>query len=134
VAFASTMDAEGRPEPEPLQFLQRFRRESPALIFSPARRGRDNTTKHSYHNVKAVPEVVINVVTYAMVHQTSLASTEYPEGVNEFEKAGFTPIASEKVRPFRVKESPGAVRMQGEASDRDRHRRWRGQPRASVKW
>jgi flavin reductase (DIM6/NTAB) family NADH-FMN oxidoreductase RutF len=97
VAFASTIDAEGRPNLSPFSFFNVFGANPPLLIFSPARRGRDNTTKHSYHNVKAVPEVVINVVTYAMVQQTSLASTEYPEGVNEFEKAGFTPIASEKV-------------------------------------
>lgn len=106
VAFASTIDADGRPNLSPFSFFNVFGANPPLLIFSPARRGRDNTTKHSYHNVKAVPEVVINVVTYAMVHQTSLASTEFPEGVNEFEKAGFTPIASEKVKPFRVKESP----------------------------
>ncbi len=106
VAFASTIDAEGRPNLSPFSFFNVFGANPPLLIFSPARRGRDNTTKHSYHNVKAVPEVVINVVTYSMVQQTSLASTEYPEGVNEFVKAGFTPIASEKVRPFRVKESP----------------------------
>ena len=106
VAFASTIDAEGRPNLSPFSFFNVFGANPPLLIFSPARRGRDNTTKHSYHNVKAVPEVVINVVTYAMVQQTSLASTEYPEGVNEFVKAGFTPIASEVVRPFRVKESP----------------------------
>jgi flavin reductase (DIM6/NTAB) family NADH-FMN oxidoreductase RutF len=106
VAFASTIDADGRPNLSPFSFFNVFGANPPLLIFSPARRGRDNTTKHSYHNVKAVPEVVINVVTYAMVHQTSLASTEYPEGVNEFEKAGFTPIASERVRPYRVKESP----------------------------
>ncbi|MEZ4738919.1 MAG: flavin reductase family protein [Flavobacteriales bacterium] len=106
VAFASTIDAEGRPNLSPFSFFNVFGANPPLMIFSPARRGRDNTTKHSYHNVKAVPEVVINVVTYAMVQQTSLASTEYAEGVNEFEKAGFTPIPSEKVRPFRVKESP----------------------------
>ena len=106
VAFASTIDADGRPNLSPFSFFNVFGANPPLLIFSPARRGRDKTTKHSYHNVKAIPEVVINVVTYAMVQQTSLASTEYPEGVNEFEKAGFTPIASEKVRPFRVKESP----------------------------
>ncbi len=106
VAFASTVDAEGRPNLSPFSFFNVFGANPPLLIFSPARRGRDNTTKHSYHNVKAVPEVVINVVTYAMVQQTSLASTEYPEGVNEFAKAGFTAVASEKVKPFRVKESP----------------------------
>ncbi|MBL7952046.1 MAG: flavin reductase family protein [Flavobacteriales bacterium] len=106
VAFASTIDANGRPNLSPFSFFNVFGANPPLMIFSPARRGRDNTTKHSYHNVKAVPEVVINVVTYSMVHQTSLASTEFAEGVNEFVKAGFTPIASEKVKPFRVKESP----------------------------
>lgn len=106
VAFASTVDAEGRPNLSPFSFFNCFGANPPLLIFSPARRGRDNTTKHSYHNVKAVPEVVINVVTYAMVQQVSVASGEYAAGVNEFEKAGFTPIASEKVKPFRVKESP----------------------------
>ncbi|MBK8499693.1 MAG: flavin reductase family protein [Flavobacteriales bacterium] len=106
IAFASTIDALGRPNLSPFSFFNCFGANPPMLIFSPARRGRDNTTKHSYHNVKAVPEVVINVVTYAMVQQMSVASGEYPEGVNEFEKSGFTPIASEKVKPFRVKESP----------------------------
>lgn len=106
VAFASTIDADGRPNLSPFSFFNVFGANPPLLIFSPARRGRDNTTKHSYHNVKAVPEVVINVVTYSMVHQTSLASTEFAEGVNEFIKSGFTPIPSEKVKPFRVKESP----------------------------
>jgi len=106
VAFASTIDEQGRPNLSPFSFFNVFGANPPLLIFSPARRGRDNTTKHSYHNVKAVPEVVINVVTYSMVQQASLASTEFGEGVNEFEKAGFTPIPSVKVRPFRVKESP----------------------------
>jgi flavin reductase (DIM6/NTAB) family NADH-FMN oxidoreductase RutF len=106
VAFASTLDAEGRPNLSPFSFFNVFGANPPLLIFSPARRGRDNTTKDTYHNVKAVPEVVINVVTYAMVHQASLASTEYPAGVNEFEKAGFTMEPSVKVKPFRVKESP----------------------------
>ncbi len=106
IAFASTIDALGRPNLSPFSFFNCFGANPPLLIFSPARRGRDNTTKHSFHNVKAVPEVVINVVTYAMVQQMSVASGEYPEGVNEFEKAGFTAIASAKVKPFRVKESP----------------------------
>jgi len=106
VAFASTLDAEGRPNLSPFSFFNVFGANPAVLIFSPARRGRDNTTKDTYHNVKAVPEVVINVVTYAMVHQASLASTEYPAGVNEFEKAGFTMEPSVKVKPFRVKESP----------------------------
>lgn len=106
VAFASTIDAQGRPNLSPFSFFNCFGSNPPILIFSPARRGRDNTTKHTYHNVKAVPEVVINVVNYAMVKQANVASGEYPEGVSEFEKAGFTPIASERVKPFRVKESP----------------------------
>lgn len=106
IAFASTVDAEGRPNLSPFSFFNVFGANPPLLIFSPARRGRDNTTKDTYHNVKAVPEVVINIVTYGMVMQTSLASTEYPTGVSEFIKAGFTPVASEKVKPFRVKESP----------------------------
>lgn len=106
VAFASTIDPDGRPNLSPFSFFNVFGANPPLMIFSPARRGRDNSTKHSYHNVKAVPEVVINVVNYAMVQQVSLASGEYPEGVNEFVKAGLTPIPSVKVRPFRVKESP----------------------------
>lgn len=106
VAFASTIDAHGRPNLSPFSFFNCFGSNPPILIFSPARRGRDNTTKHSLHNVLAVPEVVINVVTYGMVQQANTASGEYPEGVSEFAKAGFTPIPSERVKPFRVKESP----------------------------
>lgn len=106
IAFASTIDAQGRPNLAPFSFFNCFGSNPPIVIFSPARRGRDNTTKHTLHNVQAVPEVVINVVTYAMVQQTNVASAEYPEGVDEFAKAGFTPIASERVKPFRVKESP----------------------------
>lgn len=106
VALASTIDAEGRPNLSPFSFFNTFGANPPLMIFSPARRGRDNTTKHTYHNVKAVPEVVINVVTYAMVQQVSVASGEFPEGVDEFRKSGFTPVASEMVRPFRVGESP----------------------------
>lgn len=106
IAFASTVDAEGRANLSPFSFFNVFGANPPMMVFSPARRGRDNTTKHSYHNVKAVPEVVINVVDHAMVQQVSVASGEFPEGVDEFGKSGFTPIASHKVRPFRVKESP----------------------------
>lgn len=106
IALASTVDADGRPNLSPFSFFNCFGANPPLLIFSPARRGRDNTTKHSYHNVKAVPEVVINVVTHAMVQQVSVASGEYPEGVSEFAKSGLTPLASERVRPFRVRESP----------------------------
>jgi len=106
IAFASTIDKEGRPNLSPFSFFNAFGVNPTTLIFSPSRRGRDGTTKHTYQNIQEVPEVVINVVTYEMVHQTSLASTEYPKGVNEFVKAGFTPEPSVTVRPFRVKESP----------------------------
>jgi flavin reductase (DIM6/NTAB) family NADH-FMN oxidoreductase RutF len=106
IAFASTIDKDGRPNLAPFSFFNVFSANPPILIFSPARRGRDNTTKHTYENVKLVPEVVINIVDYNMVQQTSLASTEYPEGVNEFIKAGLTPLKSDKVKPFRVAESP----------------------------
>lgn len=106
IALASTIDAEGRPNLSPFSFFNVFGANPPTLIFSPARRGRDNTVKHTYNNVKAVAEVVINIVNYAMVQQMSLASTEYAEGVNEFEKAGFTMLKSALIKPFRVAESP----------------------------
>lgn len=106
IAFASTIDAEGRPNLSPFSFFNVFSANPPILIFSPARRGRDNTVKHTYNNAKATMEVVINVVNYDMVHQVSLSSTEYEEGVNEFEKAGFSMLPSEVVKPFRVAESP----------------------------
>jgi flavin reductase (DIM6/NTAB) family NADH-FMN oxidoreductase RutF len=106
IAFASTVNEAGQPNLSPFSFFNVFSANPPIMIFSPARRGRDNTTKHTYENVKQVPEVVVNVVTHAMVQQTSLSSTEYPEGVNEFVKAGFTAVPSEQVKPFRVKESP----------------------------
>ncbi len=106
IAFASTIDAEGRPNLAPFSFFNVFSANPPIAIFSPARRVRGNTTKHTLHNVEAVKEVVINVVNYDLVQQMNLASTEYAEGVNEFEKAGLTPLASDLVRPFRVKESP----------------------------
>lgn len=106
IAFASTVDKEGNVNLSPFSFFNCFGANPPILVFSPARRGRDNTTKHTYENVLEVEEVVINIVNYAMVEQMSLSSTEYPKGVNEFEKAGFTPVASEKVKPPRVKETP----------------------------
>ena len=106
IAFASTVDKEGNVNLSPFSFFNCFGANPPILVFSPARRGRDNTTKHTYENVLEVDEVVINIVNYAMVEQMSLSSTEYPKGVNEFEKAGFTPIASEKIKPPRVKEAP----------------------------
>jgi flavin reductase (DIM6/NTAB) family NADH-FMN oxidoreductase RutF len=106
IAFASTVDREGNVNLSPFSFFNCFGSNPPLLIFSPARRGRDNTVKHTYENVHEVGEVVINVVTYAMVQQANLASAEYPKGVNEFVKAGFTEVSSLKVRPPRVKESP----------------------------
>lgn len=106
VAFASTVDREGRPNLSPFSFFNAFGVNPSTLIFSPSRRGRDNTVKNTYENLKEVPEVVINAVTYDMVEQANLASSDYPKGVNEFVKAGFTPIESEMVKPFRVNESP----------------------------
>ncbi|KAF0200581.1 MAG: flavin [Bacteroidetes bacterium] len=106
IAFASTIDAEGRPNLSPFSFFNAFGVNPSTIIFSPSRRGRDNTTKDTFDNIRQVPEVVINAVTYNMVEQVSLASTEFPKGVNEFDKSGFTPVASEKVKPFRVMESP----------------------------
>jgi flavin reductase (DIM6/NTAB) family NADH-FMN oxidoreductase RutF len=106
IAFASTIDKDGNPNLSPFSFFNVFSSNPPIAIFSPARSGRTGITKHTYDNVKEVPEVVINIVNYDMVQQASLSSTEYPKGVNEFVKAGFTPIASEMVKPFRVKESP----------------------------
>ena len=106
IAFASTIDEEGNPNLSPFSFFNVFGVNPTTLIFSPSRRNRDTTVKNTYENVKVVPEVVINVVTYEMVNQVSLASTEYPKGVDEFVKAGFSKVPSEKVRPFRVKESP----------------------------
>lgn len=106
IAFASTVDRDGNPNLAPFSFFNVFSANPPILIFSPARRVRDNTAKHTLENVLQTREVVINVVSHAMVQQMSLASTEYDRGVNEFEKAGFTMLPSEVVRPFRVGESP----------------------------
>ena len=106
IAFASTIGVNGIPNVSPFSFFNVFSANPPILIFSPSRRVRDNSIKHTLINAEATGEVVINVVNYNMVQQTSLASTEYAEGVNEFEKSGLTPIASDVVKPFRVKESP----------------------------
>ncbi len=106
IAFASTMDAQGKPNLSPFSFFNVFSANPPVLIFSPARRGRDNTVKHTYQNVKATKEVVINIVNYDMVQQMSLASTEYPKGINEFEKSGLSALASNEIKPYRVAESP----------------------------
>ncbi|MFT6748476.1 MAG: flavin reductase (DIM6/NTAB) family NADH-FMN oxidoreductase RutF, partial [Flavobacterium sp.] len=106
IAFASTMDKNGIPNLSPFSFFNVFSSNPPILVFSPARRGRDNTVKHTLINCEATKEVVINVVSYDMVQQMSLSSTEYPEGINEFEKAGFEMLKSDVIKPFRVKESP----------------------------
>ena len=106
IAFASTIGINGTPNLSPFSFFNVFSANPPILIFSPARRVRDNTIKHTLINAEATGEVVINVVNYDMVQQTSLASTEYPEGVDEFLKSGLTPVPSVVVKPFRVKESP----------------------------
>jgi len=106
ICFASTVDKEGNVNLSPFSFFNLFGTNPPTCVFSPSRRVRDNTTKHTLENLLEVPECVINLVNYDMVQQTSLASVEYPKGVNEFIKSGFTPIASELVRPPRVAESP----------------------------
>jgi flavin reductase (DIM6/NTAB) family NADH-FMN oxidoreductase RutF len=106
IAFASTIDNNGNSNLSPFSFFNVFSANPPIMIFSPARRVRDNTTKHTLENVEVIKEVVINVVNYDLVHQMSLSSTEYPEGVNEFDKAGLTMLASTVVRPFRVAEAP----------------------------
>jgi flavin reductase (DIM6/NTAB) family NADH-FMN oxidoreductase RutF len=106
ICFVSTIDKQGNVNLSPFSFFNIFSINPPVCVFSPSRRVRDNTTKHSLENILEVPECVINIVNYDMVQQTSLASVEYPKGVNEFVKAGFTQISSELIRPPRVAESP----------------------------
>ncbi len=106
IAFASTLDEDGNPNLSPFSFFNVFSSNPPILVFSPARRVRDNTVKHTLLNVQNNAEVVINIVNYAMVQQVSLSSTEYADGVNEFDKAGFTMLPSDIVKPFRVAEAP----------------------------
>jgi flavin reductase (DIM6/NTAB) family NADH-FMN oxidoreductase RutF len=106
IAFASTLDQEGNANLAPFSFFNVFSANPPILVFSPARSGRTGQSKDTFNNAKAVPEVVINVVNYNMVHQMSLASSPYAPGVDEFVKAGFTALASQKVAPFRVAEAP----------------------------
>ncbi|PSK97917.1 flavin reductase family protein [Cecembia rubra] len=108
IAFASTIDGDGNVNLSPFSFFNIFSSNPPILIFSPSRRVRDNTTKHSLDNVLEVPEVVINIVNFELVEQMSLASTEYDKGVNEFVKSGLTAEASIKIKPPRVKEAPVA--------------------------
>lgn len=109
IAFASTVNKAGNVNLSPFSFFNLFSTNPPIVIFSPSRRVRDNTTKHTLENVLEVPEVVIHVVNFDLVEQMSLASTEYPKGVNEFEKAGLTTIKSDLVKPPRVKEAPIAM-------------------------
>ncbi len=122
IAFVSTINSNGQPNLSPFSCFNVFGVNPSTLVFSPSRSGRENRLKDTYLNVKEIPEVVINTVTYSMVQQVNLASTEYPRSVNEFLKAGFTPVASEMVKPFRVKESPVQleckVRQVIETSDR----------------
>ncbi len=106
IALASTIDEQGNPNLSPFSFYNVFGINPTTLIFSPSRRGRDNTTKHTLENLKVHGEVVINAVTYNMVQQVSLSSTEYEKGVNEFIKSGLTAVESKRVKPARVKESP----------------------------
>lgn len=106
ICFASTVDGDGNVNLAPYSFFNVFSAKPPIMIFSPARRVRDNTTKHTLENILKTKEVVINIVSHAMVQQMSLASTEYAQNVNEFVKAGFTEIASEKIKPPRVAEAP----------------------------
>ncbi|MBM3922281.1 MAG: flavin reductase family protein [Sphingomonadales bacterium] len=104
ICFASTISAAGEVNLSPFSFFNVFSAQPPIVIFSPARRVRDNTTKHTLENVQQIPEVVIHMVTADMVQQQSLASCEYPRNVNEFVKAGFTPEPATKVRPPMIKE------------------------------
>ncbi len=106
ICFASTIDIDGNINLSPFSFFNMFSTKPPVCVFSPARRVRDNTTKHTLENVLEVKECVINIVNYDMVQQMSLASTEYAKGVNEFEKSGFTMLKSELVSPPRVAEAP----------------------------
>lgn len=106
IAFASTVDANGKPNLAPFSFFNAFGANPPMLIFSPALRGRDGSSKHTLENVKLNKEVVINMVNYSMVEQMNVASADYDQTVNEFGKSGFTELASDTIKPPRVKESP----------------------------
>ncbi len=108
IAFVSTISAEGKVNLSPFSYFNVFSSNPPVMIFSPARSGRDNSTKHTYDNVKEVAEAVVNIVNYPIVEKMSLASTAYEKGVNEFTKAGLTEMASDLVKPPRVEEAPVA--------------------------
>ena len=105
ICFASTIDKDGNVNLSPFSYFNVFSVNPPVCVFSPSRRVRDNTIKHTLENIREVPECVINIVNYQMVQQTSLSSVEYPKGVNEFIKCGLTPITSHLVKPPRVAES-----------------------------
>lgn len=105
VCFASTVDKEGNINLSPFSFFNLFSITPPIVIFSPSRRGRDGSVKHTYENVLEIPEVVVNIVDYEMVQQVSLSSCEFPKGMNEFIKAGFTQEPATQVRPPMVRES-----------------------------
>lgn len=109
IAFVSTLDANGNRNLSPFSFFNVFSANPPIVVFSPARRGRDNTTKDTYENIKLNKECTVNIVSYNMVHQMVLSSSEYPSNVDEFYKAGFTPIESDLIKPFRVGEAPSQM-------------------------
>lgn len=115
IALASTISSGGQPNLSPFSFFNVFSTNPPILIFSPARRVRDNSTKHTLQNVEQVKEVVINVVSYDIIQQVSLSSTEYEKNINEFKKAGLKMLKSDLVKPFRVAESP--VQMECKVND-----------------
>ena len=115
IALASTISSGGQPNLSPFSFFNVFSTNPPILIFSPARRVRDNSTKHTLQNVEQVKEVVINVVSYDIIQQMSLSSTEYEKNINEFKKAGLKMLKSDLVKPFRVAESP--VQMECKVND-----------------
>lgn len=106
IALVSTINEKGQNNLAPFSFFNLVSTDPPLVIFSPSRRVRDNSTKHTLENLYGIPEAVIHIVTAEMVQQTSLASCDYPEGVDEFVKAGFTRIPATKVKPGMVKESP----------------------------
>lgn len=106
ICFASTIDKNGVPNIAPFSFFNVFSANPPIAVFSPARSGRTNQSKDTFNNVTQVPEVVINIVNYNLVHQMTLASSPYDPEINEFIKSGLTPVSSEKIKPFRIKESP----------------------------
>ncbi|MGB0886203.1 MAG: flavin reductase family protein [Chitinophagales bacterium] len=106
ICWASTVNEAGEINLAPYSFFNAYSSNPPILVFSSNRRGRDNTTKDTLHNIEATREVVINIVPYSLVNQMTISSTDYSAEVNEFEKAGVTPLESELVKPFRVKESP----------------------------